>query len=154
VTQPASTIKPLAISAGLRFQRVGDDTMVYDDQNQIATVLNRSAALVRSYCDGSTPVGAMAGRLSEDLGVDASDDVVLLALSKLADNGLVSLSEEASVSMARRRLLVTLGVGVVALPLVESIIAPLPAAAASQVVPTTTTPPVTTTTSDGRSTVT
>ena len=131
---------PRARREGLVVDSIDNEVLVFDEAAQRMHCLNRAAALVWEYCDGTTEVAAMAARLGRDLGAEADDEVVSFALRQLADQDLL---EEApplpSGGVTRRQLLARLGVAAVIVPVVTSIVAPHPAAAQSGPVGTTAT---------------
>lgn len=128
---------PRARSAGLVVETLADETLVYDLESHTAHCLNRTATLVWRCCDGQTPVAATATRLAREVGIPTSERLVWSGLNQLYRARL--LDDVPAVSWrarqyARREVIRALGItGAVALlvPLVESIVAPVPAEAGS-----------------------
>src|SRR5689334_21536868 len=75
---------PTAREAGLLTRALSEGLIVYDTQRGQAHHLNRTAALIWRACDGGTPVAAMAARLQEELTLPADEELVGLALERLA----------------------------------------------------------------------
>lgn len=117
---------------GLLVETVGDEVLVFDDAAQRAAALNRAAAAVFELCDGTRDVDALVGDLA---GGDPplTRDAVVLALSELAEQGLVTDVPDLD-GVDRRSLLAKLGVGAMAalaIPVVETLGVPTPAMAQS-----------------------
>jgi len=127
--------EPRARKDDLVVKEMPDEVLVYDLTRDKAHCLNRTAALVWSYCDGRTSVAKIAGRLGKELNSNVDERVVWLALNQLSKNHLLEESIVPPALMAginRRELIRALGVAaVVAVPVVTSIVAPTPAQAQS-----------------------
>lgn len=122
---------PRAREAELVVQHLSDETLVYDLARHQAHCLNPIAARVWRLCDGQTPVAALATRLSKELGGEAAEDVVWLALDQLARAHLLRerpTRPKGSPRHSRREVLRRLGQAAL-LPAVASIVAPTPAEA-------------------------
>lgn len=128
---------PSARKSKLVVREVADEVLVYDEATHRAHCLNRTAALVWKHCDGQTPVSDISQRLGEQLPARVSDDVVWLALDRLAECDLLTSGtpHHAPASLlSRRKLLRRLGLAAaVSLPLITSIVSPTPAHAQSPV---------------------
>jgi len=124
---------PRARREGLVVKSIDNEVLVYDEAAQRAHCLNRAAALVWGYCDGTTPIAAMARRLASDLGGAADDDVVYFALRQLGERDLLeetpTLPSDGAVT--RRQLLARLGAAAALVPVVTSLLAPRAASAQS-----------------------
>lgn len=113
------------------------ELLVYDLNGDVATHLNRTAAVVWRHCDGTRTVQALLTLVVEELGETADEDVVLMALDSLLDHGLLSGYRErdgAAVALSRRRFFRRVGVvGAAALnaPVAYSMVVPTAAAALS-----------------------
>lgn len=127
--------KPRARSEGLVVQELPDETLVYDLERDRAHCLNQTAAFVWGRCDGRTSPREMARALGQSAGTPVDEKLVWLALDQLRRNHLLSdpaIPPPTIASMNRRELVRVLGISAaVALPLVASIVAPLPAQAAT-----------------------
>jgi hypothetical protein len=112
------------------------ELLVYDLDGDVASHLNRTAALVYANCDGRRTVAELLTLVVDELGEAADEDVVLMALDSLSEHGLIRAGYEerdgAAVALSRRRFFRRAGVaGAAALnaPVVYSMVVP-PAAAA------------------------
>ena len=126
----------------LVLQELGDELLVYDRQQHRAHSLNRCAAEVFRRCDGHTSVADLRGALAT-AGLDNGDEAIAMALAQLRTAGLLderaaprSRSANAGGAAALRRRDALRKVGFIAgaamaLPLVQSIVAPSVAQAAS-----------------------
>lgn len=112
---------------------VADEVVVYDRVADRAHRLNRTAAAVWRRCDGRSSPSDLASVLGDELGGQASEDLVWLAIAELSDAGLLADDIDAN-GVGRRDALKRLGAAgaaVLVLPIVSSIIAPTPAMADS-----------------------
>ena len=123
----------------LAVEQMQDDLCVYDFRNQKCHALNKTSAQVWRLCDGKSSVDEIASGLGRELGAAADVDVTLLALKQLRNNGLLEGTDprlEKAASVSRRSVMKKFGIAAAAsapilLPLIESIVAPTPAAAIS-----------------------
>jgi len=128
---------PLARDKGLLCREVPDGLMVYDLDHRRVHSLNQTAALVWQHCDGKTGVPEMATLLQQEMNLPAEDDVVWLALDRLAKAHLLQehLTRPTDATRTTRRAVIRklgLAGGLVALlPLVDSLAAPKAAFAQS-----------------------
>ncbi len=129
---------PTARQEGLIVNELEDETLVYDLERDEAHCLNQTAALVWKYCDGRTTVKEIATRVGIELKETIDPKVVWLALAQLRKKKLLAerLPRPASglnrPRISRRELALKLGrVMVIALPLITTIAAPMPASAVS-----------------------
>ena len=127
-------MNPLSRSAGILFEEVDGEIVVYDQENDRAHRLNGTAARVWKLCDGRRSVPDLAAALAGD-GGSRDEELVQLALDELA--GARLLAEPASPGPdavtrreAMQRLARVASVGLL-LPVVTSISAPTPADAQS-----------------------
>ena len=126
---------------GLHAERVEGEMVVYDAAHTEVHALNESAAVVFDLCDGATSIDEMVVAVAERSGLPADEGIVRLALAELADAGLTEPVSE-TVGLSRRSLIRRLSltaVAVAALPVVETMVAPMPAAALSTQRPSSTT---------------
>jgi len=119
----------------LIIEPVMDEVLVYDQKLGKAHRLNRAAALVWRHCDGRSTVDKALEALKRD-GLPAEKEVIDLAIAQLTKAKLVEpVVDWSSVRFrSRRTLLKQLGLmtaTAVALPIVQSIVAPSIAQAAS-----------------------
>jgi hypothetical protein len=126
--------KPRQRTSGLVVETLSDETLVYDLDRDKAHCLNQTASLVWRRCDGKNTPKQIARAVSLDLKHSIDEKFVWLALDQLRRNNLLTNSPGSlSISgVSRREVMKTLAVSAaVALPLVASIVAPVPAQAAS-----------------------
>ena len=127
---------PRARKRGLLVDRVGDETIVFDEERKEAHSLNRMASVVWQQSDGAHSLSQIAAELTKALGVEANEAIVLYALDKLASVHL--LEDDAGPEHERPtnrrdavKRVAAAGVAAVGLPSVLTITAPTPAMAAS-----------------------
>jgi hypothetical protein len=114
---------------GLLVEAVHDEVLVFNPGRSEATALNQSAARVFELCDGTNSVESMKAALEAAGLGPSSNDAVWLALSELADAGLIDIQVPRPSHLGRRELIKQFGVSAAALsalPVVESIRAPSP----------------------------
>jgi hypothetical protein len=119
-------------------QELDDELLAYDRERDVACRLNRSAALVWQSSDGTRTVADLVAVLAEELGAMADEDMVMVALDNLSQNGLIQSGYESrdsnAVRLTRRRFIRRVGVvgaAAMAVPVVHSLVVPPVAAAAS-----------------------
>ncbi len=122
-------------SSELIVEELPDELLVYDRRRKHAHCLNRTAAMVWRRCDGVTSLEAMVGEL-EAAGISEGRTAALLALDELERAQLLAPAEAPlrAVGYSRRRMLKNLGIAAgaaIAIPVVQSIVAPSVAEAAS-----------------------
>src|ERR671934_1982561 len=84
-TRLMESIMPGAREEGLVIQELPpEETLVYDLTRHRAHCLNQTAALVWRHCDGRTTLAEIAARLQAELGIAADEELVWLALDRLA----------------------------------------------------------------------
>jgi hypothetical protein len=133
-----SDSRPLARTEGVLTETLDGELLVYDVDGDIASHLNRTAALVWRGCDGRRTVTELMTLVGEELDETADENVVLMALDSLSEHGLISSGYEerdgAAVALSRRRFFRRVGVAgaaAVNAPVVYSMIVPTAAAAQS-----------------------
>lgn len=133
-----SSPKPLARTSNMLTEELDDELLVYDESQQTASRLNRTAALVWRGADGQRTVTDLVELLHGELGELADEDLVMVTLDRLEEQGLIEsgyVRRDPDVArMSRRRFIRRVGVvgsAALALPVVQGIVAPTPAAAAS-----------------------
>jgi Coenzyme PQQ synthesis protein D (PqqD) len=126
---------------GLLIERPEGELLVLKEGSLEAHALNETAAIVFDLCDGETSRAVMAAEVARRTGLPADESIIDLALSELADAGLVVLDEAESPGITRRSLIRRLALPAAALallPIVETILMPSAASGASVPVPTAT----------------
>jgi hypothetical protein len=116
-------------------EQVGDETVVYDLDTDMAHCLNPTSGAVWQACQGGASVQLIAAELGRASAISA--EAVWAAIAQLRDakllDGPVVMPADLD-GLSRRALLKRLAVGgavVAAVPVVTSILAPTPAAAVS-----------------------
>jgi hypothetical protein len=127
---------PRARQHGLLVDRVGDETIVFDEERKEAHSLNRMASIVWQQSDGKHSLSQIAAVLTRELQVEANETIVLYALDKLASVHLLEGMDatERDRSPTRRDVMkrvAAVGIAAVGLPAVLTMTAPTPAMAAS-----------------------
>ena len=100
---------------------IGAELLVYDPAGARCHCLDAAAAAVFSVCDGKTPIGHAAAELYPDLSPRAAREALTRGLESLKQAGLLHRPQLVS----RRTVLAG------SLPLVTTVMVPLPAAASS-----------------------
>lgn len=125
---------PEARKHGVLVQEVGTELVVYDETNNAAHRLNKTASLVWRACDGRTSVAALAQRLNGQLDVVDDDDqqVVRFALDRLERARLLvpATAAPTGTPIGRREALSRLRTAAL-LPVVASIVVSTPERAAA-----------------------
>jgi hypothetical protein len=123
-------LHPQAKTNGLVIQELSDEVLVYDLAKNKAYDLNLTSALVWQNCDGNKSVTEIAQTMEKKLNQKVPDELVWLTLEKLKKEGLVSYEKDhfkQFTSVNRRELLKRASfVSLVALPVVVSLVAPIP----------------------------
>jgi hypothetical protein len=129
---------PLGRTDDLVTEEIQEELLVYDERADRVTRLNRPAALVWRGCDGNRSRAELLAYMRDELGDVADDDLVSIALDRLAANGLLEDGFEERTPQqtreSRRRFIRrvgTVGIAAAALPAAYSVIAPTPSHAAS-----------------------
>jgi len=124
---------PAARRNGLVVQKLTDEVVVYDTNNQRAHCLNSSAALVWEHCDGNRSVNELSDLLPGDQ--KAKEEMVWIALDQLEKSNLLDGSIErpdALKGLSRRQMMKAAGiVAMIAVPVVSTIMAPKAAQAST-----------------------
>ena len=128
--------KPLARKDGLVIQELPDEVLVYDLDSDRAHCLNQTAAFVWQRCDGRNTTEQIAQKLGQQFDCSVDEKIVWLALDQLGRKHLLESQSSSPPTLAglnRRAMVRSLGLtAVVAIPVITSIVAPMPADAASQ----------------------
>jgi Coenzyme PQQ synthesis protein D (PqqD) len=129
--------RPQARNDDLLIEELEDELLVYDQRDDSAHRLNRTAAIVWRHCDGTRDIDGLVAALERELGEVADEDLVRIALDDLADRELITGAPERPPEdrrLSRRRFIRrvgTVGAAALSLPVVTSLVAPEPAAAQS-----------------------
>ena len=127
---------PRARQHGLLVDRVGDETIVFDEERKEAHSLNRMASIVWQHSDGAHSLSQIAAELTKELRVETNEAIVLYALDKLASVHLLEGDggtghERPTTRRDAMKRVAAAGVAAVGLPAVLTMTAPTPAMAAS-----------------------
>jgi len=130
---------PRRIRDSLSIQKVGTETLVYDERFHRAFCLNQSSAIVFQLADGTRSVPEIAAAASLELDAGFNEALVLFALEALREDGLIEpdtsrddSAQPAPPALSRRALLQRLGTGgALLLPAIAAIVAPTAAQAYS-----------------------
>ena len=128
----------------VQIERAADEILALKEGSLEAHAINQSAATVYELCDGNTSKSEMAAEIHRRTGLPADEEIVDLALSELAETGLVTLDDsESRPAVTRRALIRRLSLSsalALMLPLVETVVVP-PAEAQQRLTPTPTPTP-------------
>ncbi len=122
---------------GLIVRDVGDETIVYDRENDTFKRLNASAATAFRRCQDGASLGDIAQALADELGLPLDDELAQLAVSELMDADLITGDTDEvplPTRLSRRAVVKRISAGAVVaamVPAVETMVAPRPAYAAS-----------------------
>jgi len=129
------TTKPQARKEGLVIHELPEETLVYDLERDRAHCLNPTAAFVWRLCDGRSTPGKIAQALTKEINQPVEEKLVWLAINQLGRNHLLEntpVPPPAYAGLNRREVMRALGItAAVAIPVVASIVAPIPAQAAT-----------------------
>ena len=110
----------------------GEEVLVYDLQRDVGHCLNSTAAAIWKLCDGNNSPSQITRAFSRKLSARVDESVVRLALDQLANANLLVEPKVPVEYLSRRVAVRRIGLAAaIALPLVTSIVAPMPAQAAS-----------------------
>ena len=112
---------------GLLVERPAGELLVLKQSTNEAHALNETAAIVFDLCDGTTSCAAMVTEVARRTGLPADESIVDLALTELADAGLIVLEDVERPGFSRRALIRKLALpvaGIAMLPVVETILMP------------------------------
>jgi hypothetical protein len=110
----------------------GEEVLVYDLRRDVGHCLNSMAAATWKLCDGNNSPSQITRTLSRQLSARVDESVVRLALDQLANANLLVEPKVPVEYLSRRVAVRRIGLAAaIALPLVTSIVAPMPAQAAS-----------------------
>ena len=124
---------PAVRSEGLVVRDLGDELVVYDTQTHRAHCLNRTAARVFRHADGRRSMAELAELLAAQTRAGVDEGIVLAALQRLDEAGLLAggTVPVAGNRRSRREVLRRVGQGAALLaPVVVSLLVPTPAEAA------------------------
>jgi len=132
------TYSPKTRSTRLFVQELPNELVVYDVERNEVHCLNGTAARVWALCDGNHTVAEIARLLNSDCAPEEAETLVWLALDQFEEKHLLEETSAPALyrptDMTRRQMVVTVGLIVGLLPMVDSIIAP-PAALAQSPAP-------------------
>ena len=131
-------VMPRARTEQLVVEELPEETLVYDLKRHTAHCLNGPAAVVWRHSDGRTSTTQLARILAEESGLPQDEGIVRFALNRLQKAKLLEEGTNiptVAAGHSRRELVKRLAVGGLAmlLPVVATVVAPVPAMAASTV---------------------
>ena len=116
---------PQARTENIVVQELHDEVLVYDLLQNRAHCLNSSAAFVWKHCDGLLSPEQIASEFARKWPCDTPAEIVSLAIDQLSSSDLLQTSETITQPPSRRQLIKKFGfAATVALPFVQSLIAP------------------------------
>jgi|GEM_PF-1394393 len=119
---------------GLLIERIGEETLLYDEECHRAYCLNPLASAIWRHCDGSASTKDIAAAVSLEFGTAVEQNLVILALNDFRRDNLLQATDETSpvTILSRRELAMKLGYSAaLLLPMVAAIAAPRAAQAYS-----------------------
>jgi hypothetical protein len=132
MTNQTNPLKPKRIAALTR--QFHDELLVYDAERHKAHCLNKTAAVVWLECSGDATLPEIAKKLKSYFR-SSDDTLVRLSVAKLGKAGLLEKADavfDGRESVNRRYVLKRIrAMAVVALPLITTMLVPIPTAAAS-----------------------
>ncbi len=117
---------PTARTTNLIAQESGNELIVYDLRYYRAIYLNHSSMRIWQMCDGTKSIPDIADALGTELGIAVDKQLIMFALNRLAEVGLLQDSNQVSIDsqdMSRQQLVKRIGLAAV-LPVVTSARAP------------------------------
>src|SRR5581483_1616438 len=107
-------MRPLARTADLLTEELDDELLVYDQDRDTACRLNATAAIVWRSADGERTIDELVEVLRGELGDVADEDLVLVTLDRLEEQGLIESGYAArdvdTARLSRRRFIRRVGV--------------------------------------------
>lgn len=131
-----SNESPRRIETGTSVERVGDETLVYDQVRHMAFCLNRTSSAIWRMCDGTHTSTHIAAAVTLELAEPITEDLVAFALDQLHGDGLLQSAPLPSPPhLSRREMVEKLGArALILLPVVAAVLVPKAAQALSGVV--------------------
>jgi hypothetical protein len=130
-----AAIRPSARTEDLLTEEIDGELLIYDERWDTAFRLNRTAAIVWRSSDGERTVADLVEILREEIGTVADEDLVMVTLDHLEEQRLLESGypqrDPDAATLSRRRFIHRAGVvgsAAVALPVIQGIVAPTPAA--------------------------
>ena len=127
--------KPRSRKENIVVQEVDGEVLIYDLEKSKAFCLNQTSSLVWQACDGKRTVAQINDLLGKQLQTQTNEDIVWLALDQLSKEKLIDPPvglEGKFGGMSRRQVIKKIGLGsMIALPVVASLVAPMPVHAQS-----------------------
>jgi hypothetical protein len=120
--------RPIARSERLLVETVGDETVIYDQETQVAHALKPLAAAVYMYANGENSAAEIAELASYRLERQITAAEVAEAIAQLAELNLLETHEAGNGGMSRRTALKVFGAATAGTMLVSSVAAPFASA--------------------------
>ena len=130
------TGSPRRIDSKTSVERVGEETLVYDEARHKAFCLNQTSSAIWRMCDGTRTPAQIAAAVTLELQESVTEELVVFALDQLRQDGLLQATPAPALPrLSRRELVEKLGVrALILLPAVAAVLVPEAAQALSGVV--------------------
>lgn len=114
---------PRARKDGLTVEHIEHDLLIYDNVNDQAHSLNRTAALVWKYSDGKRSPDEIARLVGKELGTPITEATVEYALAQLDKSGLLATNETSTpwTNLTRREFMRAATTAAIVVPVVKTI---------------------------------
>jgi Coenzyme PQQ synthesis protein D (PqqD) len=123
-----STLRPRKLQGEhISNREIEAEILIYDERTHRAWCLNPTSACIWKLCDGRNTVAQIAACAAKELGSAATEDLVLLTLQELQEQGLLegTIAEVLPRDASRRQMIGKIGLAAAALlPVVAAITAP------------------------------
>lgn len=125
--------KPLAITTEIVEQTLNDEILIYDLTRHLAYSLNKTLGDIWKKCDGKHTVNEISDEMEAEWRTSVGEEIVWLALDKLANHQLLeNLTKERFCVATRRQIIKRAALmTVITLPVLTAVIAPTSAQAQS-----------------------
>ena len=98
---------PCRIFEQISIQRIGTETLLYDERRHQAFCLNQSSSVIWQLANGANSIAQIAAEASVQLQSSVTEEFVLFALDQLRTDGLIHSSSHAESTPAISRRAIT-----------------------------------------------
>lgn len=127
---------PKARQSNLIIQELQTELLVFDLENNRALCLNPTSMLIWQSCDGKTTYQELSAKLKEKLQTKIEEDFIKVGLKELNQSNLLDSTLSSSVlRVSRRKVLMKYALPTISLPIIMSLVVPVPAQTSSCVSP-------------------
>jgi hypothetical protein len=127
-TNMTSTLRPCKLQGdSITIREIEAEVLIYDERTHRAWCLNPSSACIWKLCNGRNTMGQIAACAAKELGAAVSEELVLLTLEELREQGLLEagIAEVLPQGTSRREMISKVGLAAAALlPVIAAISAP------------------------------